>query len=87
MCSIIHLAPSLLHVVLINSLGVGALMACAVVVSKELECNTVRFTENGSDSSVFFLLCFSIPDVLALIKNFENSELSFGKNGKTGGKV
>lgn len=59
MCSIIHLAPSLLHVVLINSLGVGGMMACAVVVSKELECNTVRFTENGSDSSVFSTLLFN----------------------------
>lgn len=38
-------------------------------------------------TAMFFLLCFSIPDVLALIKNYENSELSFGKNGKTGGKV
>lgn len=36
-CSIIHPVPSLLHVVLINSLGAEALMACAVLVSRLLE--------------------------------------------------
>lgn len=62
-CSIIHRVPSLLHVVLINSPGAGALMACAVVVSRELECNTERFTENGFDSSVLhcFAFQFQVP--------------------------
>jgi len=39
-CSIIHSVPCLLHVVLINSLGAGALMACAEVVGREFESNT-----------------------------------------------
>lgn len=62
-CSIIHPGPSPLHVVLINSLGAGALMACAVVVHRELEYNTERFAEDGFDSSVFrcFAFQFQVP--------------------------
>lgn len=53
MCSIIHPAPSLLCVDLIDGLGAEALMACAAVVRSEFECQAERFTENGFDSSVF----------------------------------
>lgn len=63
LCSIIQPVPSLLHVVLISSLGARALMACATVVNKKLECNAERFTENGFDSSVFhcFPFQFQVP--------------------------
>lgn len=63
LCSIIHPVPSLLHVVLISSLRALVLMACATVVSKELECNAERFTKNGYDSSVFhcFPFQFQVP--------------------------
>ena len=62
-CSIIHLVPTLLQVVLISSLGAWVLMAGVVVVSKELECNTERLTENGFDGSVFdcFAFQFQVP--------------------------
>lgn len=53
MCSIIQPVPSLLHVVLINSLGAETLMACPVLVSRVLEFKTKRPTENGCDRSVF----------------------------------
>lgn len=57
--SIIHPVPSLLHVVLISSLGAWALMACATVVNKKPECNAESFTENGFDSSVFYYFTFN----------------------------
>lgn len=66
LCSIIHPLPSLLHVLLINSLGAGALMACTGVVISELECNTESLTVNGFDSSICD--CFA-QNVIALIRN------------------
>lgn len=60
MCSIIHPVPSLLHVVLINSLGARVLMACAIGVTRELECNRERFAENGFDSCVFHCLAQNV---------------------------
>lgn len=72
-CSIIHSVPSLLHVVLINSLGAGALMVSAVVVSRELECNTDRFTENGFDSSVFHCFTFQFTGAMQKMSYLSNT--------------
>lgn len=60
MSSIIHPVPCLLHVVLINSLGAETVMACALLVSRVLQCKTKRFTENGFDRSVFHWLAQNV---------------------------